>query len=64
MMHFVWRIRDRRFVAVDQERGLVLQFRLFRPRLGKRQDLQTPDGRTITAGPIQPNGWEIAELFK
>ncbi len=64
LMHFVWRIRDRRFVAVDQERGLVFSFIFFDHALGKDRTYQIPDGRTITAGPIQPNGWELAELFK
>ena len=64
LMHFVWRIRDRRYVAVDQERGLVFSFVFFDHALGKDRTYQTPDGRTVTAGPIQPNGWEIAELFK
>ncbi len=26
LSHFVWRIRDRRFVSVDQERGIVSAF--------------------------------------
>jgi hypothetical protein len=64
LAHFVWRIRDRRFVAVDQDRGLVFSFVFFDHALGKDRTYQTPDGRTVTAGPIQPNGWEIAELFK
>ncbi len=64
LMHFVWRIRDRRYVAVDQERGLVFSFVFFDHALGKDRTYQIPDGRTVTAGPIQPNGWEIAELFK
>lgn len=64
LMHFVWRIRDRRYVAVDQERGLVFSFAFFDHALGKDRTYLTPDGRKITAGPIQPNGWEIAELFK
>ena len=64
LIHFVWRIRDRRFVAVDQERGIVFSFAFFDHALGKDRTYQTPDGRTITAGPIEPNGWEIAELFK
>jgi hypothetical protein len=64
LAHFVWRIRDRRFVAVDQERGLVFSFVFFDHALGKDRTYQTPDGRTVTGGPIQPNGWEIAELFK
>jgi hypothetical protein len=64
LMHFVWRIRDRRYVAVDQERGIVFSFAFFDHALGKDRTYQTPDGRTITEGPIEPNGWEIAELFK
>jgi hypothetical protein len=64
LMHFVWRIRDRRYVAVDQERGIVFSFAFFDHALGKDRTYQTPDGRTVTAGPIEPNGWEIAELFK
>jgi len=64
LIHFVWRIRDRRFVAVDRERGLVFAFGFFDHALGKDRTFKTPDGRTITAGPMEPNGWEIAELFK
>jgi len=64
LIHFVWRVRDRRFVAVDQERGLVFSFAFFDHALGKDRTYQTPDGRTVTHGPIQPNGWELAELFK
>jgi len=64
LIHFVWRVRDRRFVAVDQERGLVFSFAFFDHALGKDRTFQTPDGRTVTHGPIQPNGWEIAELFR
>jgi hypothetical protein len=64
LMHFVWRIRDRRFVAVDQERGIVFSFAFFDHALGKDRTYQIPDGRTVTAGPIEPNGWELAELFK
>lgn len=64
LIHFVWRVRDRRFVAVDQERGLVFSFAFFDHALGKDRTFQTPDGRTVTHGPIQPNGWELAELFK
>jgi hypothetical protein len=64
LIHFVWRIRDRRFVAVDQERGLVFSFAFFDHALGKDRTFQTPDRRTVTAGPMEPNGWEIAELFK
>ena len=64
LIHFVNRIRDRRFVAVDRERGIVLAFGFFDHSGGATRTFQTPDGRTITAGPVQPWTWEIAELFK
>jgi hypothetical protein len=64
LIHFVWRIRDRRFVAVDQERGIAFAFGFFDHTLGKDRTFQTPDGRIVTAGPVDPYTWEIAELFK
>ena len=64
LLHFVTRIRDRRFVAVDEERGLVFSFVFFDHSAGETRTFQTPDGRTITAGPAQPWTWGIAELFK
>ncbi|MBN2321530.1 MAG: hypothetical protein JXR49_20805 [Acidobacteria bacterium] len=64
LLHFVWRIRDRRFVAVDQERGLVFSFVFFDHALGADRTFTLPDGREITAGPMEPNSWQIAELFK
>jgi len=64
LLHFVSRIRDRRYVAVDQERGLVLAFVFFDHDAGSSRTFQTPDGRTVTAGPVTPWTWQIAELFK
>lgn len=64
LLHFVWRIRDRRFVAVDPERGLVFSFAFFDHALGKNRTFQTPSGRTVTGGPTQPWTWELAEMFK
>jgi hypothetical protein len=64
LLHFVTRIRDRRFVAVDQERGLVFSFAFFDHAAGKTRTFQTPDGRTVTAGPVRPWTWELAEMFK
>jgi hypothetical protein len=64
LLHFVNRIRDRRFVAVDEERGLVFSFVFFDHSAGDTRTFETPDGRTITAGPAQPWTWGIAELFK
>jgi hypothetical protein len=64
LLHFVTRIRDRRYVAVDPERGLVFSFIFFDHSGGDTRTFQTPDGRTITAGPAQLWTWQLAELFK
>jgi hypothetical protein len=64
LLHFVYRIRDRRWVAVDEERGIALAFTFFDHPGGSTRTFQTPDGRTLTAGPVQPWTWEVAELFK
>lgn len=64
LLHFVNRIRDRRFVAVDRERGLVFAFVFFDHSGGDTRTFETPDGRTVTAGPAQPWTWYIAEVFK
>jgi hypothetical protein len=64
LLHFVTRIRDRRYVAVDPERGMVFAFAFFDHSAGDTRTFQTPTERTVTAGPNQPWTWEIAELFK
>jgi hypothetical protein len=64
LLHFVTRIRDRRYVAVDEERGLVFAFVFFDHQAGDTRNFTTPNGRKVTAGPAQPWTWYIAELFK
>ena len=64
LIHFVSRVRDRRFVAVDRETGVVFSFAFFDHGAGKTRTFQAPDGRTVTAGPTTPWTWQIAELFK
>jgi hypothetical protein len=64
LLHFVNRIRDRRFVAVDEERGIVYSFVFFDHSAGATRNFTTPTGRAVTAGPAQPWTWQIAELFK
>jgi len=64
LLHFVTRIRDRRYVAADPERGLVFTFAFFDHAAGDTRTFQIPDGRTVTAGPRQPWTWEIAEVFR
>jgi hypothetical protein len=64
LIHFVYRIRDRRYVAVDRERGLVFSFAFFDHPGGKTRNFETPNGRKVTAGPTTPWTWELAEMFK
>jgi len=64
LIHFVWRIHDRRYVAVDRDRGLVFSFAFFDHALGKDRTFQAPDGRTVTGGPVDPWTWQLAEMFK
>ncbi len=64
LIHFVTRIRDRRYVAVDPEYGLVFSFAFFDHMAGKTRTYTRSDGRTITGGPTSPWTWEIAELFR
>lgn len=64
LLRFVTRIRDRRFVAVDEERGVVFSFVFFDHAAGRTRTYQTPDGRTVTNGPPSPFTWELAEIFK
>jgi hypothetical protein len=64
LLHFVTRIRDRRYVAVDRERGLVFAFGFFDHSAGDTRKFTTPTGRSVTAGPAQPWTWYIAEVFR
>jgi hypothetical protein len=64
LMHFVSRIRDRRFVAVDRERGIVFTFNFFDHGAGKTRYWKTPDGRDMVVGPTEPWTWQQVELFK
>lgn len=64
LIHFVTRIRDRRYVAIDQERGLVFSFIFFDHAAGDTRHFEAPDGRKVTAGPTQPWTWQLAEMFR
>jgi hypothetical protein len=64
LLHFVTRIRDRRYGAVDPERGIVYAYGFFDHSAGDTRNFETPDGRRVTAGPQQPWTWEITELFR
>lgn len=64
LLYFVSRIRDRRYVAVDPERGLVFCYLFFDHSAGDTRRFKTPDGRDVVAGPRQPWTWELAEAFQ
>jgi hypothetical protein len=64
LLHFVNRIRDRRFVALDEERGIAFAFAFFDHSGGETRNFKAPDGRSVTSGPVQPWTWQLAELFK
>jgi hypothetical protein len=61
---YVTRIRDRRFVAVDPERGLAFAFAFFDNAGGDSRFGTLADGRTVESGPRIPWTWQIAEVFK
>jgi len=64
MFHYVTRIRDRRFVVVDPERGLACAFAFFDNASGDARNVTLTDGRKVVSGPGIPWTWQIAEVFK
>jgi hypothetical protein len=64
MFHYVTRIRDRRFVLVDRERGLAFAFAFFDNAAGDARNVTLTDGRKVVSGSTVPFTWEIAEVFK
>lgn len=64
IFYYVTRIRDRRFVLVDPERGVVFAFAFFDNAGGDSRFGTLPDGRRVESGPKQPFTWQIAEAFK
>lgn len=61
---YVTRIRDRRFVLVDPERGLAFAFAFFDNGSGDARNGVLADGRKVVSGPTIPWTWQIAEVFK
>jgi hypothetical protein len=59
----VTRIRDRRFVIVDSERGLAFAFTFF-DHAGTVKSMTLTDGRMVPATLRHPFTWEVGELFK
>ena len=60
---FVTHIRDRRFVVVDRQKGLVYAAAFFDHR-GDMRKVTLTDGRVVDAQYDTPWTWEIGELFK
>jgi hypothetical protein len=60
---FVTRIRDRRFVVADPERGLVFAF-VFFDHNGTVKSITTTDGETFPESLRHPLTWEIGVVFK
>jgi hypothetical protein len=61
---YVTRIRDRRFVAIDRERGIAFAFAFFDNGSGNARHGTLADGRKVSSGPSIPWTWQIAEFFK
>jgi hypothetical protein len=64
VFHYVTRIRDRRFVLVDRERGIAFAFAFFDNASGDARNVTLSDGRKTVQGPAIPWTWQIAEFFK
>jgi hypothetical protein len=64
MFHYVTRIRDLRFVAIDRERGIAFAFAFFDNASGEARNVTLADGRKVVSGPAVPWTWQIAEFFK
>lgn len=62
--NYVTRVRDRRFVAVDRERGVLTAIWEGDQPSGKFSKFKLADGREITAGPMKPETLAIVEIFK
>ncbi len=60
---YVTRIRDRRFMLADEERGLIWAGALF-DHAGVLRKEKLTDGRTVAAQFEIPWTWLIMELFK
>ncbi len=60
---FVTHIRDRRFVVVDRQKGLVYAAAFFDHR-GDMRKVTLTDGRVVDAQYDTPWTWQIGELFK
>ncbi len=61
---WVRRVRDRRFVAVDRERGLAMVIAELDEPAGKYATYKLTDGRSMTFGPDHPTTIAAFEAYK
>ena len=62
-LHVVSRIRDRRFLLADPERGVVVAYGFF-DHNAQLRSYQLTNGRTVANNLNAPITWELAEAFK
>ncbi|MGH8326905.1 MAG: hypothetical protein ACRET2_09100, partial [Steroidobacteraceae bacterium] len=62
-LHVVSRIRDRRFLVVDPERGVVVAFAFF-DHNAQLRSFELTNGHTVHSGLNAPITWELCEAFK
>lgn len=60
---FVTAIRDRRYITVDEELGVVCAMAFF-DHSGTVREYQLADGTPVSAGLTRPFSWQIAEAFR
>jgi hypothetical protein len=60
---FVDRIRDRRFLVIDQERGIVVAWAFF-DHSATVPEVRLTSGETVRVGLVAPFTWQVAEAFK
>jgi hypothetical protein len=62
--NYIQRIRDRRLVVLDRERGLTLAIAEMDEPAGEYATFKLADGREITAGPDWPRTIALFEVYK
>ncbi len=62
-LHVVSRIRDRRFLVVDPDRGVAVAFGFF-DHNAQLRSFELTNGRTVPSGLNAPITWELCEAFK
>jgi hypothetical protein len=63
LLHVVSRIRDRRFLIVDRERGVVVAFGFF-DHNAQLRSYALSNGKSVPNGLSAPITWELVEAFR